>query len=339
MVSIKDVAKEVGVTPATVSMVVNGSTRISKKTSAKVQEVIKKLGYIPSSAAKTLKTHHSHTIGIIVGSLKNEFFMDIIAAVEDVCSSRGYELFVCDAKMSGEQALKSLRALRSRNVDGILLSFGFCVGQEFKATLEDYKTHGLQLLSFTDAVGNIPLVTYESKDALWNMLEKVYALGHRKFGVLGPRREEAWLNEVRGSIIRKFLLEKDAYDPALVGETMMSIKNGRESALQLLRAHPEITVLICVNDVVAVGALQAAKELCLRVPEDLSITGFDGIPFTQLTTPRITTICTPRYEMGRLGTTVLLDAVDGVREPSDKSEFIPSILMPGESIAGPRKGN
>lgn len=112
----------------------------------------------------------------------------------------------------------------------------------------------------------------------------------------------------------------------------------QESALQLLRAHPEITVLICVNDVVAVGALQAAKELCLRVPEDLSITGFDGIPFTQLTTPRITTICTPRYEMGRLGTTVLLDAVDGVREPSDKSEFIPSILMPGESIAGPRKG-
>ena len=111
MVTLKDVAKKAGVTPATVSMALNGKGSISDATRKRIEKIVKELGYYPSATAKALRTNRSKTLGIIVGSLRNEFFMDIIYAVEEYASKKGYIIFVCDAERSSEKVVSSLKAL------------------------------------------------------------------------------------------------------------------------------------------------------------------------------------------------------------------------------------
>jgi len=169
------------------------------------------------------------------------------------------------------------------------------------------------------------------------MLEKMFALGHRRIAAIGGPKG-SWMNDYRLKTYERCMRENGVLDEQLVRYSPLQIEDGKRLALELLAEHPEVTAIYCINDVIAVGALQAAKQLELRVPDDLSILGSDGIPLIEVTSPPLSSISTPREEMGRRAVTMMLDMVEGKTMETDAVTLIPCTCIEGGSIAPPRKG-
>jgi Transcriptional regulators len=151
--------------------------------------------------------------------------------------------------------------------------------------------------------------------------------------------EGSWLNKYRLKIYSDMMRARGLFNPDYVTyASELSISGGKESALALFRKHPEITAVVCINDVVAIGAMQAAKELGMSVPQDVSILGSDGNPFIQLTTPKISSVMTPRSEIGRFAAEKLVNMINNDATDDMTSIFIPCSCFDGESI-GPARTN
>ena len=311
MVTIKDVAAKAGVTAATVSMALNNKPSVSEETRRRIQKIAQEMNYQPSATAKALRTNRSHTLGLIVGSLKNEFFMEIIYAVEEYAASKGYIIFVCDAERSSRKVVSSLRALASRGVDG---------------------------LSFTSAIrfAGMPLVHQNELDLLNSLVDRVVALGHRRIGILSSP-EGSWLYNTRLQWMTTLLKSRGVYNPELVWTSPLDLDSGKASAGAILDSHADISVLMCINDMLAVAAVAAALERGIRVPADLSITGIDGINLSRVITPQITTISLPRFEMGSLGCRFLIEWIEtGVKNFSEETQIACSFIE-GKTLSEARK--
>jgi Transcriptional regulators len=180
VITIKDIANKAGVSSATVSMALNGKGNISEKTKRKLLRIAKEMNYIPSSSAKALKTNRSMTIGLVVGSLRNTYFTDIIASVEDVARHNGYDVFICDAERNLEKAGECLTALQSRGVDGIIFSLSLSITDEFSMKLRKMVDSGIKLVSLTRCVEDIgiPIVSFIDEECLRTMIERLFSNGH-----------------------------------------------------------------------------------------------------------------------------------------------------------------
>lgn len=338
MVTIKDVATKAGVTAATVSMALNNKPSVSEETRRRIQKIAQEMNYQPSATAKALRTNRSHTLGLIVGSLKNEFFMEIIYAVEEYAASKGYIIFVCDAERSSRKVVSSLRALASRGVDGILISLGFYPDSEIETELRHTMEQGIKVLSFTSAVrfAGMPLVHQNELDLLSSLVDRVVALGHRRIGILSSP-EGSWLYNTRLQWMVTLLKSRGVYNPDLVWTSPLDLDSGKASAGAILDSHADFSVLMCINDMLAVAAVAAALERGIRVPADLSITGIDGIYLSRVITPQITTISLPRFEMGSLGCRFLIEWIEtGVKNFSEETQIACSFIE-GKTLAEARK--
>lgn len=338
MVTIKDVAKEAGVSIATVSMVVNNKGLISPRTTKKVERAIDKLNYVSNVSAKTLVTKRSNTIGLVVGSLRNSYFTELIAAVEDVARRNGYSVFICDAERSVDTALKSFRALQSRGVDGILFSLSINLNDDFINEVEQLTKDGITIISLTRCLKeiNLSVVSFMDQEEIYEMVQEIVKLGHKKIGAIGAPCG-SWLNESRLEIFKRVLREWNYLDEDLIECSGLSIEDGKQAALKLLNNHPEITAIYAINDVVAIGALQAARSLNIKVPEQLSIVGSDGIPVGELVTPVLTTVVTPRHEIGKIATELLIKKIEGQAVGENLLNLVPCTIRKGESLAKARE--
>ena len=337
MVTLKDIAKKAGVTPATVSMALNGKGSISDGTRKRIERIAKEMGYYPSATAKALRTNMSKTLGIIVGSLRNEFFMDIIYAVEEYAAKKGYIIFVCDAERSSEKVVSSLKALAARGVDGILISLGFYPDKAMSGEICRLVDEGIKVLSFTSAIDLdcVPLVEPSESEIYFSVVDDLIALGHRNIGVL-TAPEGAWLHDTRFQLIRKALEANGLFDGDLVGYSEMNSEAGEAAACQLLSSKPEITALICCNDLVAVGAIKASGRLGLAIPSDISIIGCDGVPLSQLISPRLTTISMPRHDMGARGCQSIIEMIEDAGTQVPHRTLIGCTLINGETLGKAR---
>ncbi len=318
MVSIKDIATEMGVSIATVSMALNDKDQISKETKEKVKETAKRMGYQPSMIARALKTNHTKTIGMVVGSIANDYFLEEIAAVEDIASEKGYGVFLCDARASKEGALAALETLLSRNVEIIILTTGFYLGKKFeKKIAECIKGGTICVTTSEDNMKsiNIPCVSHCPVKSLREVIEKLYAYGHRKVGVLATRKG-SWLHDTRFRVIREELQRRGIYSEELVMYMDLDFDSSVKAAGELLAKHPEITSIFAINDVVAMGILSHSISTGIKVPEDLSIVGFDGVKYSQYMNPKITTIKVPTYETGRLVVEKAIESLEGGKKLS-----------------------
>jgi LacI family transcriptional regulator len=337
MTTIRGIARLAGVSAAAVSMALNGKDGISETTRQRILECARELNYVPSGSAQALKTRRSHTLGLVVGNLSNPYFTDIITAAEATARESGYNIFICDAGMDTGNAIRALRALRSRGVDGILFSLAWQLGAELAAELDYLVRHGTSLVSLTPSVEHprIQVFGFSDEAAMQALLDRLVTLGHRHIaGIGGPAG--GWMNNHRLRTFHDVLVGHGLYNGNLVAYTELTIDDGREKILRLLTDHPEITALYCINDLVALGALQAARLLGKAVPEELSIVGSDGIPLVYFTTPAIATIVTPRLEIGRAGTRCLLDIIEGRLIPDGSVTTIACTCDYGASMAQAR---
>jgi LacI family transcriptional regulator, galactose operon repressor len=295
--NILEVAKRAGVSPATVSRVTNGRSTVDKKLAKKVWQVIEELGYYPNPQARALVSGRSRVLGLLISEITNPFFPELIQSFEDVAGENDYEVMVGSTNYNKERAKVFIRRLAQRRVEGVAV-------MTFRA-----ESHLLDELIAQD----IPLVTVDvSINAARSLvLEVDYAqginqavqhlalLGHHRIGFAsGPmphltnvRRKEAFLQSVQ-----KIGLSSKA-TPVFFGDH--TFEGGTKAAQHFLHLKERLTAILCSNDMMAVGVLRVLAERGIRVPDEMSVVGFDDIHLAEFANPPFSTVRMSREDLAR----------------------------------------
>ncbi|MET7929762.1 LacI family DNA-binding transcriptional regulator [Streptomyces sp. NPDC005349] len=311
----KDVAKRAGVAVSTVSYVLNNSGPVAPDRRERVLEAVSALGYLPNESARNLKRRSVATIGLVVPDLVNQYFAMIAEGVEHAASEKDVLVVFCTPEATGDGESSNSRLLRSQRLDGLI----YLAGAETRmASLVELTRVGPVVLVDEKLPGfNLPSVVSQNRRGAKEIASHVTALGHERLAILGGP-VELWTADQRLSGYREAIaaagIDPDTV-PVLEGDYRIS--SGAKLAAELLDgpAKDRPTALICANDLMAIGALSYCRRAGLRVPEDVSVVGFDDLPFASLLTPGLTTVRQPGREMGIAATKLLLGMVDG-EEPT-----------------------
>jgi DNA-binding LacI/PurR family transcriptional regulator len=290
-----DVARRAKVSRITVSRVVNHAPDVKDTTRAHVLKVVEELKYRPNLHARRLAAGKSRTIGVIVANIENPFFHDIYRAVERRARAAGYEVIMANTDYRSEQLVASVRLMIGQRVGGLAA----IVSEMDSKLIDELDGYGIPVV-FCD-VGpqrqNITNIRVDYRRGMDRLTDYLYCLGHRRIGVVGHR---AMLRPVHDRVnVGLESLARYADVEVQTATDMDSPDGGSRATRALLSAHPELTALMFVNDFMALGAPREIRDRGLRVPEDLSVTGFDDVALAQYWSPALTSVHIPRDQIGR----------------------------------------
>ena len=330
--TLNDVAKAAGVSTATVSRCLNSPDQVIEATRQRVMQAVESLGYTPNFAARVMAAKRSYTIGAIIPTMDNAIFARGLQEFQDQLRESGYTLLVSSSAYDPEVEWEQIRALVARGADGLLL-IGYARDEEIYSYLERHQVPSLVAWSYHPEAHR-PSVGFDNLNAMRELARSVIAAGHRQIAMisgkmLGNDRAQSRVEGVTQAMSESGLNAKSL---TLV-ETTYEIEKGAEAFSQLMALSPRPTAIICGNDVLAAGALQEARRLGVRVPEQVSVTGFDDIELAQIVTPSLTTVHVPHREMGREAARELTAMVEGKSE--GQSVCIKTRLVVRNSLAEP----
>jgi LacI family transcriptional regulator len=324
-ITIGEVAHEAGVSMMTVSRVINHKGEVSAATIQRVQGVIERLGYRPSSIARGLATHRTGAIGLVVPDLANPFFSTLAQGVVRAAYAEGYNVFLCTSDEDSQRESAIIQSLEDKRVDGLIL----CSSRLDEAELEDALANCPAAVVVNRRVKPGLARTVVVDDALGGALaaQHLIAGGHRAIGFLtGPLASYSGRERSRG--FRAALAEAQiSFHSDWAQSGLPTLEGGKHAAQQLLYKHPELTALYCYNDLVAVGALYACRALERHVPQDIAIVGSDDIPLASLVMPQLTTCRVPLLEMGTRAMHLLLKRIHGRTDDNSIVILEPTLVV------------
>ncbi len=304
-VTLQDVADHAGVSTATVSRYMTSAYLVREERRPRIARAIEQLGYIPHGAAQALASQRSRTIGVIVPTLDNAIFATGIHAFQKRLQSAGYTLFIASSDYSLDEVRTQAETLIARGVDGMML-----IGSDHHERLYE-RLHQLQVpyvntWSYNDD-GRHPCIGFDNYDAAFRQASYLLDIGHTRFGIISGITRD---NDRARDRLRGVLDALDARDVAVsesaIFESVYDIASSRQFMRRILAADPAPTAVVCGNDVLAYGALLECQSRRYRVPDQISIVGFDDLPMSQHIQPPLTTMHVPSEEMGRRAADFLL---------------------------------
>ena len=306
-VTISDVAREAGVSLMTVSRVVNNKEDVSASTRRHVLAVIEELGYRPSSIARGLVTQRTSTLGVVVPDIDNPFFSSLVRGAEDMAYNEDYSVLLCNTNEEPERELAVLQSLEEKQIDGLLLCSSRLGDGELYKVIDRFPAVVLASRNLDGACVGAALIDEQAGGRM--IAEHLIQTGHNSIGLIsGPSVSYSARGRLQG--FREILEEAGLpYHPEWIRRCSPTIEEGYREAIKLIPDFPQLTALVCHNDLVAISAIQACADLNKRVPEDIAITGFDDIPIAALVTPSLTTCRIPRYDLGSGAMRLLLDQI------------------------------
>ncbi|MCZ8511080.1 LacI family DNA-binding transcriptional regulator [Paenibacillus filicis] len=322
--TIYDIAREAGVSIATVSQVINGKGKISEERRSEIMQIIERLNYQPSVIAAALTGKKTYTLGLLVPDISNPFFAEIARAVEDQGHQLGYSVMICSTDNKDERVERYLSLLQQKSVDGIIIGTGI----ENKEMLKPLLERDIPIALIAREMPSLDVNTVVVDDFIGGALaaRHLTGLGHARLAVLA---EEARVSSSRERV-RGFMqtLEEAGLnrEDVIVRHCDYVVEDGKRKALELLSTSGRPTAIFCCNDLLAIGALQAAKELELRVPEDLSVIGFDDTILASVTDPPLTTVAQPIGSMGNKVVDLL------VQELKKEADFKQRVVLRPELV-------
>ena len=313
MPTMRDVARHAGVSIATVSHVINETRPVSDTLRQRVLHSMETLGYQPNAIARALRNKHSSTLGLIVPDGRNPFFAEIAQGIEEVSLEHGYSLILCDSGNDLGKVLVHTKHLSAKRVDGIVFTTS---GDDFEDVTSLLGGATAVLVIDMDA-GRFPAdaILFDNFEGGRLATEHLLALGHRRIAcITGPSRQS--LRRERETGYRHALQEAGiSPEDALIREGDFQPASGYHHALELLRQPEPPSAIFACNDLMAMGALRAAREMGLDVPAQLSIIGFDDIYLAAYTSPTLSTVRLPKREMGRQAAHMLLERIQNPARP------------------------
>jgi len=295
--TIADVARVAGVSRQTVSRAINDKGEISDDTRERVLAAVREMGYRPSSLARGLKTSRSGLLGLVVPDIANPFFAETARGATEAASDDGYTVLLCNTDEHPEREGAILRQLEGQRVEGIVLISSRLSDGQLDQVLSGWVPTVLVNREWQTAPGRGSVVTDERR-AMGAAVDHLVERGHRRIGFVGcTARSRSGRERQRGFLdaCRRWDIE---VDDAWCCECAPYVDAGREAALGLLSGRPELSALLCYNDLVAVGAVQACRRLGLAVPDDCAIVGWDDIALARYLSPPLTTLDMPKAQSG-----------------------------------------
>jgi LacI family transcriptional regulator len=334
--TIADVAARAGVSTATVSRVLAGIGAARPETRRRVHAAARDLGYRPSRVARSLRVRATRTIGLIVTDIANPYFPEIVRAVEDAARGLDYAILLCNGGEDAEREAAYLDLLADRRVDAIIVASSGLTARHARRLQS--AAVPVALVNSAPANGMLPAILSDNRAGTRMATEHLLALGHRAIGhVAGPATNAATAERIAGV--------RDALAAAGLGAKALTIVRGDGHAAgagqafdQLLARSPGTTAVVCYNDLTAAGVLAAARARSLRVPEDLSVVGFDDIELGRHLDPPLTTVAQDMTTMGRWAVERLAAelAASGPL-PRPEVVYLPVELHVRGSTAAPRR--
>lgn len=303
MVKIKDVAKEAGVSTATVSRVLSRKPYVTPEVQARVMTAVEKLGYRPNRIARSLRAQQSNTIGLIVSDIRNPYFTDVSRAVEDTAYEHGYAVFLCNSDEDPAKETLYLNQLRDENVSGVILSPTRQTSDDFDALSLNIPT---VIIDRSIRHGEVDIVMIDNVDAGYRLTRHLIENGYRRIGALFG--EASTTGRERRQGFEKALREHDL-TPAVMRYLPPRIQAGHEAALAILSAPDRPDAILASNSLLSAGALEAIRELNLIIPDDVALAGFDETTWSTLVQPALTVIAQPTYEIGQTAMELLLKRI------------------------------
>ena len=328
-----DVARAAGVSTATVSRALTLPHKLRPDTLKKIEAAVQALGYVAHGAARALATRRTHTIGAVIPTLDNAIFANTTHALQQAVDAAGYTLLLASHEFDPEQELRVTRTLIARGVDGLVL-VGTTHHPELFRLLD---AHAMPyVLSWTlDRAGRHPCVGFDNRAAAMRLVKYLLELGHRRFAMIAGITANNERAMQRRDAVHDALAARGIRLPAnRVVEKPFTFDAGREGLAQLLEATDEPpTVVVCGNDVLALGAIAECDARGIRVPDVLSVTGFDDMDIAAIMKPRLTTVRFPTADLGTLAAEHLLARLAGRQVPQRRE--LPVELVVRESTAPP----
>lgn len=328
-ITIKDVAREAGVSPQTVSRAINNKGEIRPETQARILRIADRLGYRPNSIARSLATRRSRNVGLVVPDISNPFFASAARGVEDTAHNAGYNVFLCNTDENAEREINAIHSLEAQQVDGLLICSSRLSESELVEVADRFEP--LVLVNRRIDRPQTGCVIVDDVKAMQEAVHYLLKLGHRQIGLLaGPSQSHSGRERAKG--YRQAMQTRNIVPPdSWQIHCPPQLQGGQVAAHQLLQQAPELTALVAYNDLVAIGALHACTERGLDVPEDCAIVGCDDVLLAALVSPALTTIHIPTYDLGQQAMSLLLDMIEsGEPSPSEqrKDPCVPIIVSP-----------
>ncbi|GAB4305355.1 MAG: LacI family DNA-binding transcriptional regulator [Candidatus Bipolaricaulota bacterium] len=325
MVTIKDIARAAGVSPATVSRALNDSPLLREETKARICRLAVELGYEKNELARGLVKGASGAIGLVIPDITNPFFADIARGVEEVARIRGYGVLLCTTEGDPELERSHLHLLRRKRVDGLLLTSVTAEDPHLEALVRENVPFVLvsRLVRALDA----PFVVGDDRHGARLAVEHLISIGHRKIGFIGgPKDVQPSQDRMEG--YQRVLAEQGL--PLRRGWAVFASFTqdaGREWGRALLSRKDRPTAIFAANDLIALGVMEAAEELKLQIPEDLSLVGYNNISYAALPRIQLTTVAQPTLAMGRIAAEYLLDVIGGSRRRKLRKVLLPHLVI------------
>lgn len=336
-ITIKDIAKEAGVAHSTVSRALRGSSLISQETTKHIQETALHLGYLPSAAARSLKTNRSQALGAIVSNIDDPYFSEILQGIEEVAQGNNYSLFMAASQRDPEREATIIQSMRQHRVDGVII----CSTTFSDKQSEHFSKYGIPVVVVNNQAAEDYRysIYHDDVNGSRQLTMHLIKLGHRKIGYLGNSHtgRTTWdrLAGFRQEMESAGLPVPDNYIFELPGSEPERTTLASEHFLNL---PDRPTALVCFNDIMAIGLLKSLQQRGVRIPDDISITGFDNIVFSNYTNPPLTTFDQPKRFIGQKAAELILSLLNPTSKtpvPEQKIQVLKGKLLVRESTAPP----
>ena len=335
-ITIREIAKRCGVGVSTVSRAINNHSDINPETKQRIMEVIKETGYIPNNSARNLKRTDAKCIGVLVKGITNPFFTPMIEKIEQETEKKGYALVLRHVEAYENEVDVALELEKEKRLRGIIF-----LGGSSKHSADKMKQLNVPVIFATIgsdisdelSINAYSTVSIDDVQESRKMVEYLISLGHRKIAILTEGNNESSIVKLRFDgycdALRRNNIEIDDRLIKYVDKRIYTMKNGYETTKTLIESGVKFTALFCISDVLAMGALRAFADAGIRVPEDVSVAGFDGQEMSQFTVPRLTTIRQPLSDISEETMRLIFDLIEEKR--GHKHLIFPGELIKAES--------
>lgn len=333
LITIKDIARELKISPSTVSRALKNHPDISEETKRAVNELAKKMNYQPNALALSLKQRRSSTIGVIIPEIVHYFFSSVISGIEDVAYDAGFNVIICQSNERYDREVANTRTLLANRVDGILVS----VSKETKdfSHFYDLREHQVPLVFYDRVVPGFQAdqIIIDDFDAAYRATRHLTEGGYRKIFhfagpqnlLIGQQRKDGYVKALVDAgieVVPERIIEADNFEKA------------RNAVIRILDEKKEIDGIFAVNDLTAIGAMQTLQKRGIKIPDEVAIVGFSDGRFSGITDPTLTSVDQHGYEMGTLATEMLLKRIASGDEdyPFETKVLNANLIVRGSSV-------
>lgn len=324
--SLKDVADHVGVTKMTVSRFMRSPEQVSLLTRDKIAKAVDDLGYIHNRAPMLLSKASTKTIGVLLPSLSNQIFASFTKGIESVTNQLGYEMLIAHYGYDEDMEENKIASLLSYQIDGIILTGTTHTDKSIKM-LKNSKVPVVESMELTDKPIDM-VVGLNHKEAAYAAVKSLLEKGRTKIAYFGDRLDVRTKHRMEG--YDRAILEYGLKKHHFLTPNHSSFTLGRELLNRALTECPDLDGIFCNNDDIAVGAILACQDRGIKIPDDISILGYNALDVGQAISPILTSVYTPRYEMGETCANILIDSIEG-RPRKQKSYDLGFTITTGKS--------